>query len=184
MVHKLTVDHTIIQLYSWLYFINQFIFGYWCWQQTLLTSPVILTQPSSDFSHSHCGEFQEGELPAPTTGNTGVSFVLRGLLWSWAHLTLKARAASSVGDIMAPIITSPGGYRDSCINVPASYLSKGGIREQNRDPIASRISLHNTPVYWIFLPLCLSLCSHTHASYNHLPNKPPAFNSVFQVDPN
>lgn len=158
-------------------------FWYWCWQQTLLTSSVILALISAIVI---VGSSKKGglKLPAPTTGNTGVSFVLQGLLWSWAHLSLKARAVSSVGEIMAPVITSPGGYRDSCINAPASYLSKGGIGEQNRDPIASRISLCNTPVYWIFLLLCLCLCSFTHASYNHLPNKLPAFNSVFQADPN
>lgn len=68
---------------------------------------------------------------------------------------------------MASVITSLRGDRDSCINVPASYLSKGA--ESSQDCL--QYQLHNTPLYSIFFPLCLSSCSLTHASQNHLPSE-------------
>lgn len=107
MVHKLIVGLTVkslcdsmIQL-PVLYIINPF------WGLVLaadtpdwrsLSYPL---SPALISAITIVGTSKKGrlKLPAPSTGSAAVSFILQGLLCSWAHLSLQAKAAQKCGRI-------------------------------------------------------------------------------------
>lgn len=81
------------------------------------------------------------KLPAPSTGSAAVSFILQGLLCSWAHLSLKVRAAQKCGRINGPgynITRRRQGQLYKC----SSLLSFQRSRIEPRLPIVSAFITH------------------------------------------
>lgn len=92
------------------------------------------------------------KLPVPPTGNTGVSPLSSRTFPGAEHNSAWRQGQPQNAEALtAQVTTSPGGYRNGCINALVSYLSTEGIWEQNWAPVACSIGLHNTLSHWLFL---------------------------------